>query len=186
MEVVITQNKEELERLEGIIDRNVGGFYQTGMALMEIREAKYYHNVMGYETFEEYCKKRWDMGRIYAWRLIEATEARNNLLPIGNISATEGQLRPLTKFKDDPGKQIEAWQQAVATAPDGKVTAAHVYKIVKGMIEESGEPGGDPKPTPEDSPHVAKLKAIWNASKKKDKIRFMRWITECFPEMRRG
>ena len=117
--------------------------------------------------------------------MIQAVEVRENLLTRVNIEPTsEKQIRPLARLTAD--QQLIAWQKAVETAPDGKVTAAHVYKIVKGMIEESGGPGGDPKPTPEDSLHVAKLKVIWNASNKKDKIRFMRWITEYFPKMRRA
>ena len=94
---------------------------------MEIREAKYYHSVMGYETFEEYCRKRWDLSRIRAYQLIESVEVRDNVLTGVNNSVTEFQLRPLVKIKD-PQQQREAWQQAVATAPDGKVTAAEIVQ----------------------------------------------------------
>ena len=66
MEVVITQNKQELERLEGIIRENVGAFYKVGMALTKIRDEKYYCDVLGFETFEAYCKARWDFKKSYA------------------------------------------------------------------------------------------------------------------------
>lgn len=51
--------------------------------------------------------------------------------PMGYSPANERQVRPLARL--EPEQQKEAWQRAVETAPDGKVTAAHVYKIVKGM-----------------------------------------------------
>ena len=144
MEVVITQNEQELERLEGIIRENVGAFYEIGDALMKIRVKKYYHDVLGYETFEEYCRKRWDFSRIRAFQLIQSVEIRENVLTIVNIApATESQCRPLARLPAD--QQLIAWQRAVETAPDGKVTAAHVYKIVKGMTMDEAKPKKEPK-----------------------------------------
>jgi hypothetical protein len=35
--------------------------------------------------------------------------------------------------KLEPQQQLIAWQKAVENAPDGKVTAARVYKVVKEM-----------------------------------------------------
>jgi hypothetical protein len=135
MEVVINKNKQELERLEGIIRENIGAFYEIGDALMNIRENKYYHDVLGYETFEEYCRKRWDYKRTYTFYLIESAKVMNNVHDCEQKPTNEWQVRPLVKIKD-PEVQLTAWQKAVETAPDGKITAAHVYKIVKGMMTE--------------------------------------------------
>lgn len=138
MEVVITQNEQELERLEGIIRENVGAFYEIGHALMKIRVNKYYHDVLGYETFEAYCKARWDFKRSYAKYLISATSVIDNISTLATIVAkpvTETQCRPLAGLTTD--QQLIAWQKVVETAPDGKITAAHVYKIVKGMTNPS-------------------------------------------------
>ena len=44
------------------------------------------------------------------------------------LPATESQARPLTQL--EPEDQAAAWQQAVETAPNGKVTAAHVQQVV--------------------------------------------------------
>ena len=136
MEVVITKNKQELERLEGIIRRNLRSFYEMGLALMEIRDRGLYRDVLGFETFEAYCKAKWDFGRAYAYRLIGSASVVDSVSPMGDKKPeNERQVRPLTKL--DPEKQREAWQRAVDTAPDGKVTAAHVYKIVKRMMNPS-------------------------------------------------
>lgn len=132
MEALITQDRQELERLEGIIRENVGAFYEIGDSLTKIRVNKYYHKVLKFETFEEYCKKRWDFKRAHAYRLIDSAKVIDVLSPIGDKkSVTESQVRPLTRLTAD--QQLIAWTKAVETAPDGKITAAHVYKIVKGM-----------------------------------------------------
>jgi len=67
MENAITKNSVELEQLENIIQKNIGAFYKVGRALAEIRDKGYYKKVLGFETFEEYCKARWDLRRTYAF-----------------------------------------------------------------------------------------------------------------------
>jgi hypothetical protein len=134
MENAITKNTVELEQLENVIKKNIGAFYEVGVALTEIRDRGLYRDVLGYETFEAYCKARWDFSRSYAYRLIDSANTVDVVSPIGNIRpATESQTRPLARL--EPDQQREAWQKAVETAPEGKVTAAHVAKIVKGMTE---------------------------------------------------
>ena len=146
MEVVIAKNKQELERLEGVIQENIGAFYEVGMALMKIRDQKYYHDVLGFKTFEEYCKSKWDFASNYARRLIASAETVENIksVPMGTIPQTERQARSLARLGAD--QQLIAWQKAVETAPDGKVTGAHVYKIVKGMTMEQEKPRSAPQP----------------------------------------
>lgn len=78
-------------------------------------------------TFEDYCNQRWGFNDRHARRLIDSAEVMNNLKsgPIGPLlPATESQARPLTKL--EPELQPVVWQKAVETAPNGKVTAAHV------------------------------------------------------------
>ena len=94
--------------------------YEAGMALTKIRENKYYHDVLGFETFEEYCRKRWDMARQTAYQLIDSASIIENVRNCGQaetIPANEYQARSLAKIKD-PGAQREAWQKAVETAPE--------------------------------------------------------------------
>jgi len=89
---------------------------------MEIRDKSLYRDVLGYQTFEEYCRVKWDLSRPRAYQLIEAVEIKSNLST--TVDIPERQLRPLARL--DPEKQKEAWQKAVETAPEGKVTADHV------------------------------------------------------------
>ncbi len=123
MELTITKDRQDLETLEGVISRNLQSFYEVGRALMEIRDRELYKvkNGGGYETFEAYCKGAWDMSRPRAYQLIESVEIKNNLSTVVDNTIPERQLRPLARL--EPSQQREAWQKAVDTAPEGKVTA---------------------------------------------------------------
>ncbi len=186
-ELTITRDREELERLEGIIERNLQSFYEMGRALMEIRDKRYYRDVLGFDTFEAYCKAKWDMSRPRAYQLIDAVTVKNNLSTIVDMApATESQARPLARL--EPEKQREAWQRAVETAPEGKVTAAHVQKVVKAyQLKGGGDPGSGNgldqsggaavEPT-EETIGLVKLKVAWRAAKKDEKREFLQWVDQ--------
>lgn len=138
MENAIAKNTAELEQLEGVIQKNIGAFYEVGRALMEIRDKGLYRDVLGYDTFEAYCKGRWDFSRQRAYQLIDSVTVKNNLSTPVDIQITEYQIRPLARL--EPEQQRTAWQKAVETAPEGKVTAAHVSKVVKEFTGEKPKP----------------------------------------------
>ncbi len=128
MENLSIVESDNLLLYESIIERGLKTFVEVGNALLAIRESKLYRQ--DYGTFEEYCQERWGMQRAHAYRLIDAAGVVKSLSPIGDIlPATESQARPLTQL--EPEEQAVAWQQAVETAPNGKVTAAHVQQVVK-------------------------------------------------------
>ncbi len=133
MELALANNKNDFERLENVIQKNLQSFYEVGKALMEIRDRGLYRDVMGFDTFEAYCKERWDFASNYARRLITSVEITDNIknVPIGTLPTTESQTRPLSKL--EPEQQREVWKEAVSTALGGKVTAAHIKKVMMGM-----------------------------------------------------
>lgn len=149
--------RAELATLEATIEHGLQTFIDVGHALLQIREMRLYRETHG--TFEDYCRDRWDIDRTYAHRLIKAAEVTETLrvtgtpmLPIGNIGTggpvlptNEAQTRPLTKLSD-PELQRAAWIHAVKSAPDGRVTAAHVESVVREMLPP--EPPKEPKPKP--------------------------------------
>lgn len=128
-EILSTLETTRLAALETTIDAGMQTFVDVGSALLEIRDSRLYRQE--FATFEDYCRERWGMSRSYAHRMIDAATVTENLLPIGNIPATESQARPLTSLA--PDQQREAWQRAIDTAPNGKVTAAHVQSVVDEM-----------------------------------------------------
>jgi hypothetical protein len=117
-----------LAELESTIRQGLETFLAVGSALLEIREAKLYR--AEFPTFEEYCTQRWGMKRAHAYRLMDAAQVAYNLSPMGDILPTsERQARPLTRLT--PRLQREVWPIVVETAPDGKITAAHVEQVVR-------------------------------------------------------
>lgn len=105
-------------------------------------------SALGYANWTECVNKEFQQGGNYIFKQFAAAQIEQNINDSAKSNCTtvqlgtipERQLRPLSKL--DPDQQREAWQQAVATAPDGKVTAAHVYRIVKEMTH----PEPPPKP----------------------------------------
>lgn len=130
--VLTVQEANRKAELEATIERGMQTFVEVGLALMEIRDERLYRAEFG--TFENYCRARWGWRSNYANRLIASAEVTTNLVPIGTIlPATETQARPLSPLP--PDLQREAWREAVDTAPNGKVTAAHVQAVVDRMTK---------------------------------------------------
>lgn len=63
------------------------------------------------------------------WYLHSANQIETNLLNHGSVGKIpERQLRPLASL--EPERQREVWTQAIETAPNGNMTAAHVQSVV--------------------------------------------------------
>jgi hypothetical protein len=91
---------------------------------------------LGYKSWRECVVKEFGQNERYLYRQLEAAQTEKNIWPMGQkAEIPERQLRPLVSLHNDPEAQKEAWAKAVETAPEGKVTAAHVQKIVRGMQE---------------------------------------------------
>src|SRR5262252_6851682 len=101
---------EELNRFkacESIVEKGLQTFVEVGASLLEIRDNRYYRQ--DFDTFEAYCRQRWQISRQRAHQLIDASEVARNLSTIVDIQpAHESQIRPLSKL--DPEQQREVWQ----------------------------------------------------------------------------
>jgi len=127
MEQITSIEQSQLKEYEVVIERGLKTFVNVGLALMAIRDKGLYRH--DYGTFEDYCRERWGMARRTAYQLIDAVEVVENVRNCAQIlPANEAQARPLTAL--EPEQQREAWAQAVETAPDGKITGAHVQSVV--------------------------------------------------------
>jgi hypothetical protein len=102
------QIEERFMELESVIKSYRGNFYAVGKALKEIRESRLYRRV-GFSSFEDYTKRRWDLGKSHAYRLIEASDVIDNVSPIGEVlPQNESQARALMKL--DPFNQRKVWK----------------------------------------------------------------------------
>lgn len=135
-----TQEQGRFQQLEVVIEEGLKTFVEVGNALLEIRDSRLYRQE--FRTFEDYCRDRWGMARSTAYQYIDAAATVENVRHGGHqIPTNERQARPLTKL--EPEQQQEAWQRAVETAPNGRVTGAHVEKVVKDYLEPLGSADGD-------------------------------------------
>jgi hypothetical protein len=124
-----------LEAHEATIAAGLQTFVEVGNALLAIRDERLYRESHG--TFEEYCLQRWVISRPSAYQAIGASQVIHNLSAFadttGNteivLPTNEAQARPLVGL--DPELQALVWEKVVATAPNGKVTAAHVTDVVR-------------------------------------------------------
>ncbi len=126
-----TDEEHELAECEAIIERGLKTFVDVGQALLKVRDGRLYRK---YGTFEDYCRERWGMSQPRAYQMMYAAQTVGLLQSstIVELPQTESQARPLTQLKE-PEQQIAAWQRAVETAPNGKVTATHVQSVVDEM-----------------------------------------------------
>ena len=93
-------------------------------------------SALGYKSWTECVQREFKQAERYIFYQFKAGKIEQNLNDSAKSNCTivqlgsipEGQLRPLARL--EPDQQREAWQKAVETAPEGKVTAAHVAKIV--------------------------------------------------------
>lgn len=129
----------ELQQLESTIEKNLKGFIDVGNALLTIREKRLYRET--HSTFDAYCLERWDFGRNYANKQIQAAQVVE-ALGVGTIvPKTETQARELAPLLDDPDILAEVWSSVVEA--NVKPTAA----IIKEAVEKV-----KPKPAPTPRP----------------------------------
>lgn len=129
IEALSVDEQSELVECEAKIERGLQTFYEVGEALLKVRDSRLYRET--HSSFEDYCDKRWNMSKQHAIRLIQASKVFNNVAPLGAVPEAERHIRPLTRL--EPTQQIEAWQRAIDTAPNGKITAAHIQSVVDEM-----------------------------------------------------
>ena len=177
--------KTELEKLETIINQDMGAFYRVGCALAKIRDSRLYRET--HDTFEAYCKDRWEMSKMHAYRLMDSSKVQDALKsnPLGYLPINERQARPLTKLATAEAQQ-EAWEMVVETAPEGKITAKHIASVIKKIQnetikEDSGEVGGETitdniEEVKKESDKLFQLKLYWKVTTKKDRKIFLQWI----------
>lgn len=123
-----TREQQLLRSCEETISDGLGKFYAVGKALLTIRDERLYR--AKYSSFEEYSRERWGMRRRSADRFIAAKRIVDQLSSSSVIPSTESQIRPLIKVPED--KISEIWEQAIANAGHGRVTARHVDAVVRG------------------------------------------------------
>jgi hypothetical protein len=171
MQTLTKYETSTLQGCEQVIEEGKRTFVDVGNSLMKIRDGKLYR--AEFDTFEDYCQKRWGWTRNYGKRLIHAAEVVENLenVPTGTLPTTERQARPLANL--EPEQQREAWQRAQdrAQAEQRAVTADDVTEAVTYTIDpvEAAKPVTES----ETSNNLHFLNLYWRKASKDDKRAFV-------------
>lgn len=168
---IIPLSGSELSRmgqLEETIRASMQSFVEVGAALKEIRDARLYRAT--HDTFEAYCKAKWNLGLNYAYKTIASAQVANHLCTIvQNPPTLESQCRPLTHLA--PEQQQAAWVAAVEKAGAAPVTAKIVSATVAELFPkaEPAEPEAidDSSDSEESDKPLTWLQAMQAASRKK-------------------
>jgi len=101
----------ELSKHEDVIAKNLTAFYEVGNALYIIREKRLYCE-LGYTSFGDYCRDRWDMARSRAYQMIASATIMDNLKlsTLVDMPTQETQVRHLSAIA--PELQPMAWELA--------------------------------------------------------------------------
>ncbi len=120
-----------LAELESRIETNQRGFYVIGKALKEIKTGQLYGRG-GFDNFKGYLKKRWDMSRSYAYRLIDASMVIDNLSAIGErLPTREAQARPLARL--DKIDQCKVWREFLKSGMEQKTR--NIQKFISAYMD---------------------------------------------------
>lgn len=156
--------KQRLRKLEKEIRSGLEEFYYTGMRLKEIRDDELYKED-GFETWEKYCRGRWEYSFQHVHKLIVAAEYRERLptSPSGRGEWSERSVRELTRIPDKnqaakvAAKAIKEVEQQAKTDPKVKLTSTVVKKFVDADL---GVAKAKPTPPPkEDNTLVAYIRS---------------------------
>ncbi|WP_422923096.1 hypothetical protein [Singulisphaera sp. PoT] len=98
---------------------------------LELRDREGW-KALGYPSWAECIAGEFGRSKNYINRQIAAALIEQEVVPMGTAPAQpripERQLRPLAAI--EPGKRAEVWEEAKATAPEGRLTARHVQETV--------------------------------------------------------
>lgn len=148
------------KQIADALERGRQAFLHIGVVLKVVHDEMLYRQT--HTTFEAYCFERWGIRKSQAYRLIAGADVLEILSPMGDtpgesntLPTSERQVRPLTRLPAD--ERADAWKEAVDTAPNGKVTGAHVEEVVD---RRQPKPEAEEEPEPEDDPIEALTQEI--------------------------
>lgn len=139
--------KRNLEQHEEIIEASLKSGFDIGESLLDIQERKLYKEQ--FDTFEQYCKQRWNVSKTSAYQFMEMVIVRRDLSAIAHSEMKKlpgetintAQARALSECADDAKTRAAILSAAVASAPkdkagDPRVTAAVIKKAAAAVTKK--------------------------------------------------
>ena len=136
-----------LRRCEDTIQKGLTTFFEVGDALNTIKLNHLYRAT--HESFDDYCRERWGIGRAYANRVIQGARVAAEMAALAPDAAdaprpsTEAHTRPLAPLP--PDLREDAWDAALAAAKGGVPTGRQVLAAAQSVTQSIGLnlPSGD-------------------------------------------
>ena len=131
---IVSSDMVSLQECESIIEVGFSSLQEAGKALQYIKSKKLYKG--DYNTYEEYCKKRWGMTPQHANRLISAAKIEDKIKsePTGSVSPqTESQIRALSKSENP---EID-WKDIQEATGKEQPTAKEITAYLKEKYTEN-------------------------------------------------
>ncbi len=135
-----TQSPMTASEARTCVDAIRSGIVNVGRQLLELYERDGWR-ALGYSNWRECAQVEFGYKQSRVYQLLEAAEIERNISTIGGNSIPERVVRPLASLPADTQRTV--WAEAVETAPNGRVTAAHVQSVV-----DSHKADCEPKPVP--------------------------------------
>jgi hypothetical protein len=134
---VVPAVSPELVKLEGVIASGLATFVDVGRALGDVRDLRLYHE-RGFDTFEAYTRKHWDMTARRANQLVkgaEVAEAAGTIVPV----RSEGVARELAPLLDSEGAEIvaEAWSRVLAQEQEPTAKTVRSVLVAEGYLHDT-------------------------------------------------
>lgn len=136
MNELTTVEVNRLESLERTIERGMKSFLEVGAALCEINSKRLYR--AQYETFEAYCREKWDFSAARGRQLMSAVEAIASLPDDLPRPTNASQAQELAKVPED--LRADVWMDALneAESEDRDVTAADIRESAR-LVEDDDD-----------------------------------------------
>lgn len=132
------------------------GLQNVRNLLLELYEQEGWR-ALGYDSWRACVTTEFDFSKSHVYELLSAAKVERNISDLSETAIPMTHLTPIAQKDLQPEQQREVWQQAVETAPNGKVTAAHVERTVetyKHEVRQMPEPPPAPPARKYDGPQV--------------------------------
>lgn len=145
MTTAVISAKRRLRDQEEIIESSYRSYIDSGMALYIIRTERLYVED-GYESFEAYCKHRWNgLSRSRANQMIDAAilvrDMQKSLTgPEMGLPKNESHAAAIMKYATTPDDRQKLWEMACKMAADERVTASIIGKAAKKLWPQAKKP----------------------------------------------
>lgn len=131
-ELLTGVDRGRLADLEAVVERGLGTFVEVGQALMDIRDSRLYRET--HETFESYCRERWEFTRQRAHQLIEASAVSNMLDRPPANARQAAELAPL--LREDEQAAVDVWRE-LRDEYGADVTADRIKRVVRNRMRRA-------------------------------------------------